>query len=222
MPSDLVAFLERTERMASYPKAVAADIVFERGGDRDQAFAAVDPEAGKLFLAVRSTGWRALMPLGWNDGVAIRKGRKTAWKADQPAPGTDLRPMEFFPFWRSNYEMAFVSDENRTEKTITLYTNKVSPYELLVITFDKTRLVPTTIKYYRESMNALERLRRNSDFVMVGSRPRPQTITFDDFQENRHSKCRLRWRVLEQVPGALFSEDTFARAEVDWPEPAGE
>lgn len=222
MPSDLVAFLERTERMASYPKAVAADISIERGESWDQAFVAVSPDAGKLFLAVHSSGWRALMPLDWNDGVAVNDGTRKPWKADQPAPGTDLRPMEFFPFWRSNYAMAFISDENRTEKTITFYTDKVSPYQLMVITFDKTRLVPTMVKYYQGSMNTLVRLRRNSNFSMVGSRLRPQSIAFDDFQENRHSKCRLRWRILDELPPGLFSEKTFAEATIDWPEASGQ
>ncbi len=222
VPSDLVAFLERTERMASYPKAVAADISIEHGDSHDRAFVAVNPEAGKLFLAVRSSGWRALMPLDWNDGIAVRDGKRKPWKADQPAPGTDLRPMEFFPFWRSNYGMAFISDENRTEKTITFYTDKVSPYELIVITFDKTRLVPTMVKYYQGAMNTLVRLRRNSDFSMVGSRLRPRSIVFDDFQENRHSKCRLRWRILDEVPADLFSENTFAEATIAWPKASGE
>ena len=221
MPSDLVAFLERTERMASYPKAVAADISMERGGVRDRAFLAVDPEAGKMFLAVHSSGWRALMPLDWNDGIAVDSGKRTPWKADQPAPGTDLRPMEFFPFWRSNYETAFISDENRTEKTITFYTDKVSPYALMVLTFDKTRLVPTMVKYYQGSTKTLVRLRRNADFSVVGSRLRPGSILFDDFQENRHSKCRLHWRMLDDPPADLFSEKTFAEASIDWPQASG-
>lgn len=219
MPSDLVAFLERTERMAGYPQAARADLVIRRSdGSTTRGLLVVDPKAGKLLLALQKPPWRALMPLDWGKGKALHKGRVVTWDANQPAPGTELRPMEFFPFWRGNYESAFVSDETTNEKTVMLYTAKKTPYELFVITFDKTKLTPLEIKYYEESMSNLVRLRRNSGFVMVGSRPRPAAIEIDDFAENRHCRIELKWQAEPELPEGLLDEAKFATVPLTWSE----
>ena len=151
MPSDLAAFLQRTERMAAYPQPLRVDILIERDGGGEQALVIVDPASRLAFFAMRGNGWRGLMPLAWGHGKAVRATGKpiARWNVDTPLPGTELRPMEFFPFWRSDYERAFISDENRLEKTVTFYSSDDSPYSLLVVTFDKTKLVPVVAKYYQ-------------------------------------------------------------------------
>jgi len=218
--ADLSAFLERAEKMAVFNSAVRADIKVVRDGAAvDTAVLIVDPKANRQFFALKSSGWRALLPLDWGRGTAVaaKDGKPAAFDVDDALPTTDLRGMEFFPFWQTDYTTAFVSDSNRMEKTITLYARERLPYILFVITFDKEKLVPVLVKYYRENMNNLVRLRQDSNHVMVGSRPRPRKIEIRDFTENRAMTFELDWRTLDQVPPGLTEESGFHKASVDWP-----
>jgi hypothetical protein len=110
-----------------------------------------------------------------------------------------------------------VSDNNRTEKVITLYASKGLPYVLFVIAFDKATLVPLVAKYYKDAMSNLVRVRKDSDHVMVGSRPRPRKMEITDYTENRTTTFDLQWRVLEETPRELVDPATFAEAAIDWP-----
>jgi hypothetical protein len=220
--ADLTAFLERTERMAAFTGAVRADIRISRGGTVvDEAVVVVDSKAARAFIAQKSSGWRALVPLGWNSGTAAKPGAKPGpFAADEPIPGTDLRAIDFTPFWKGDYANAFISDANRLEKTITLYPAKQLPYVLFVVTFDKEKLVPLTSKFYRENMNNLVRLRRDSDFAMVGSRPRPRHVEIQDFAENTSTVLDISWQTLETVPAGLTDDTAFQKTEIAWPSAA--
>jgi hypothetical protein len=217
--SDLVAFLQRAERMTTFSKPARADIRITKGGALvDTAVLFIDPTAGRQFVALKSSGWRALMPLDWASGKAVNDGgTAAAFGADDPIPGTDLRADDFFTLWRTDYATAFISDSTRMEKTVSLYARKELPYVLFVITFDKEKLVPLTIKYYRENMNNLVRLRRDSEFVMVGSRPRPRKIEIQDFTENSKTVAEIAWHALESVPTGFTDEASFHKTAVEWP-----
>jgi len=217
--SDLAAFLERAEKMAVHNRAVRADIKISREGVApESAVLIIDPASKRQLFAVKSSGWRSLLPLAWADGKAVenRGGKTVRYGVDQPLAGTDFRAMEFFPFWTTDYSTAFISDDSRLEKTVTLYARESTPYKLFVLTFDKTKLVPNLIKYYRDSFNNLVRLRSDSDYVMVGSRPRPQKIVVQDFTENSRTTFELAWRLLDRVPAGLMDEGSFATADIDW------
>jgi hypothetical protein len=221
--SDLAAFLGRAEKMAAHNRPVRADIRMRHNSDAaEEAVLIIDPAAGRQLFAVRSSGWRALLPLAWADGKAAksRTAEPSSHGIDEPIAGTDVRGMEFFPFWKTDYATAFISDDSRLEKTVTLYAPDEVPYVLFVITFDKSKLVPHSLKYYRDSMSNLVRLRTDSDHVMVGSRPRPRRIVIDDFTENSRTTLDLAWQVLESVPEGLTDEERFNEAAIDWPAPA--
>lgn len=218
--NDLAAFLERTEKMAAYPHPVRADIRLVHGDFADDAVVIIDPSAKRQFLALKSSGWRALMPLDWSAGKAAdtTTGTKVAtFGSDQPLPRTDLRAMDFFPFWEGDYDKAFISDTNRLEKTVTLYARPGLPYVLFVITFDKEKLVPLAMKFYKDTVNNLVRLRRDTDIVMVGARPRPRHIEIQDFAENSTTTLDLTWRTLDSVPAGLTDDAAFQKADIDWP-----
>jgi hypothetical protein len=218
--SDLSAFLERAEQMSLYTKPVRADVKITRDGKpADAAVLIFDPTANREFFALKSSGWRALLPIGWGEGKAVTATGKSpvTHSSDEPLGTTGLRGMEFFPFWKTDYNGAFVSDSNRTEKTVTLYAKTGLPYVLFVITFDKEKLVPLAIKYYKDNMNNLVRLRRDSDFVMVGSRPRPRHVEIRDFTENSNTLYDFTWRTLDSVPEGLTKDQTFDKAALDWP-----
>jgi len=217
--ADLNAFLERAHRMCTFNGPARADIsITYADGKTDEAVLIVSPGEKRQFLAFKSSGWRALMPMGWGNGKAVKAagGEPVAFSADEPLAGSDVRAMEFFPFWETDYSTAFISDSSRLAKTITLYAPDEVPYILFVITFDKARLVPLATKYYKDEMNNLVRLRSDSDHVMVGSRPRPQKIEITDYDENRTTTLALSWRTLDQVPAGVTSDASFHKAEIEW------
>jgi len=221
--SDLAAFLRRAEKMATSNRAVRADIQITHGeAPAEEAVLVIDPAAGRQLFALRSSGWRSLLPLDWGKGKAVTAtgAKPREYGVDDPLAGTDLRGMEFFPFWKTDYTTAFISDDSRLEKTVTMYAPRDVPYVLFVVTFDKEKLVAHIVKYYRDSTNNLVRLRTDSDFVMVGSRPRPQRIVIDDFGENSRTTIDLHWKVLDGVPKGLMGDDTFDKATIDWKAPA--
>ncbi|MFP6626218.1 MAG: hypothetical protein VCA74_04055 [Deltaproteobacteria bacterium] len=218
--SELEAFISRTVRMGTYNRTVRADIKLSRSdGSHDQAILVVAPQAGRQFFALRSSGWRSLLPLDWNDGKAVRKkGKKpVAISIDDPLGGTDLRAMELFPFWAFEQGPAFVSDETSSEKTVTLYVPDGLPYTIFVISFDKARMVPLSVKYYKDTMNNMVRIRENSDFVMVGSRLRPRNILIRDYTQNTTTTLKLDWSVLEEAPPGLLAQGSFDRTAIAWP-----
>jgi hypothetical protein len=157
------------------------------------------------------------MPLAWSGGRVVRSkdGQPQSLGPDDRLAGTDFRAIDFFPFWTSNTTTAFVSDETRTEKTVSLYAGKTEPYSLYVVTFDKTKLVPVATKYYRDNFSNLVRLRTDSDYVMVGARPMPTKIVIHDYPENSTTTFALRWKVLEAVPAGLTSADSFYKASLE-------
>lgn len=221
--SDLVAFLERTERMGDYLAPLRADITVRHADDSvEEAVLIVSPQHKRQFLAFKSSGWRALLPIGWGTGKAIAEagGKATAYGVDQPLGGTGLRAIEFFPFWQADYATAFISDSNRLEKTVTLYAPKSVPYVLFVITFDKAKLVPLAAKYYKNEMSNLVRMRKDSDHVMVGSRPRPQKIEINDYTENTKTILELSWKVLDSVPAEAMDDARFGDVKIDWHGPS--
>jgi hypothetical protein len=223
--TDLDAFLERTERMSEYPMPARADITILTGdGKTEEAILIVDPASGKQFFAVKSTGYRALSPMDWTGGKAVAKAgaAAVAHGADEPFAELDLRPMEFFGYWAGDYQTAFISDDNRLEKTVTVYAKEEVPYILFVITFGKEKLVPLIAKFYKDQMNNLVRIRKDSDHVMVGSRPRPQKIVITDYTDNDETTLSLAWKSLDSAPVELFRDASFDSANIEWSDVAAD
>jgi hypothetical protein len=212
--------------MSAHNRAVRADIRLSRDDAgraySDQAILIVDPKAGRQFFALRKSGFRSLLPLGWGAGKAIDgpQASPVTIGTDDPLGGTDLRAMEMFPFWDFDHNTSFISDDTRLEKTVTMYAPEGNAYKLFVITFDKARMVPLGIKYYQVAMNNMVRLRRNSDFTMVGSRLRPRNIAIKDFTENTSTTLHLDWKLLEAVPSGIMDEGAFHKTTLDWPDKA--
>ena len=217
--SDLVSFLDRAVRMGTYTSPVRADIkITKADGTTLEAVAIIDSQAQALFFSTRDTKWRALTPLSWNRaGKAVSDGAAPkAFDVDGKLADTDLRAIDFFPYWSSSsYDTAFISDNTRLQKTVTLYAPDEIPYVLFVVTFDKEKIVPVTTKYYVGAMNNLVRLRVDSDHVMVGARPRPQKIVIDNYEDNTKTIYELRWQLLDGVPAGVMDEATFAKATID-------
>jgi hypothetical protein len=198
--SDLVAFLERAERMTAVNEKLRVDItVQEADGSQRKAVATLDPAGGGTLLFEQAeTGWRSTTPLAWRSGrgVSSTGAKEREVGVDEPLGNTGLRGIDFFPWWKADYRGAMVSDDNAAEKVVTLYADKSQPYSLYVITFDKTRFVPRLMKLYRESFNNLVRIRTDKDHVMVGARPRPTKMLIRDYADDATRTYTLDWKVL--------------------------
>ena len=196
---DLAAFLGRAERMTAANERVEADVTIkDSDGATAKAHVVLDPANGGTAVFERAdTGWKSETPLAWKDGKAVAKTGAASTKVtvDDTLAGTELRGIDFFPFWKTDYTRALTSDENIHEQTVSLYADKGRPYALYVITFDKTRLVPRMIKYYRDTFNNLVRIRTDSNWVMVGSRPRPSEIEIKDFSSNTTRTYTFDWKL---------------------------
>ena len=196
---DLAAFLERAEKMASVNEKVEADVTIrEVDGSTHKGHLVLDPAAGGTMTFERTDiGWKSETPLAWKDGKAVTKtgAASTSLGIDDPMAGSDLRGIDFFPFWKTDYAKAFTSDENTMEQTVSLFADKGRPYSLYVITFDKTHLVPQMIKFYKDTFNNLVRIRTDKNWVMVGSRPRPSEILIKDFAGNSLRTYAFDWKL---------------------------
>lgn len=216
---DLAAFLARAKRMSTLTRPVRANVTITRADNStDHAILIIDPQApGRQYMNVKSSGWHSLMPLAWKPGHVVRKAaaKPETLGSDDPIAGTDVRPMEFFAPWSQNFQTAFISDETRLEKTVTLYANDDTPYSLYVVTFDKTKIVPLVTRYYRGDFTTLVRLREDSHYTMVGSRPLPQTITIHDYTENSKTSLKMDWTVLDGVPDGLMDIDKFYKTALE-------
>lgn len=196
---DLAAFLERAEKMATVNEKVEADVtIHEVDGSTHKAHLVLDPAGGgSMTLERPDIGWKSTTPLDWKDGKAVPKtgAASSPLGIDDPMAASDLRGIDFFPFWKTDYSKAFTSDESSVEQTVSLFADKGRPYSLYVITFDKAHLVPQMIKFYKDTFNNLVRIRTDKNWVMVGSRPRPTEILVKDFAGNTLRTYSFEWKL---------------------------
>ncbi|MFN2428158.1 MAG: hypothetical protein ABR587_17120 [Candidatus Binatia bacterium] len=196
---DLAAFLERAERMATVNEKVEADVTIkDSDGTTRKAHVLIDPAgSGMTIYDQADVGWHSETPLAWKDGKAVVKTGAPTGRIgiDDPLAASDLRGIDFFPFWKTDYSKAFTSDENTLEQTVSLYADEGRPYSLYVITFDKAKLMPRMIKFYKDTFSNLVRIRTDKDWVMVGSRPRPTQILIKDFAGNSLRTYDFQWKL---------------------------
>lgn len=212
---DLAAFLERAERMATVTEKVEADVTIrDVDGSTRKAHLVIDPAGdGRATMEQPDSGWKSETPLAWKDGKAVAKTGAAEAKLDidDPLGATDLRGIDFFPFWKSDYSRALSSDESTTDQTVSLYADKGRPYLLYVVTFDKAKLVPKMIKLYKDSYNNLVRIRTDQNWVMVGSRPRPTEMMIRDFAGNTIRSYSFAWKLAGGAPVTAAAEGTAAK-----------
>ena len=208
---DLAAFLDRAERMATINEKVEAEVTIrESDGTTRKAHVEIDPAGGGTTIFQQADlGWKSETPLAWKDGKAVVKtgAASTRIGINDPLAASDLRGIDFFPFWKTDYGKAFTSDENTLEQTVSLFADPGRPYSLYVITFDKAKLMPRMIKFYKDTFNNLVRIRTDKDWVMVGSRPRPTQILVKDFAANSLRTYSFEWKLAgSPAPAATPTE----------------
>lgn len=185
--------------MATVNEKVEADVTIrEADGSETRGHLVIDPAGdGTTTFEQAAVGWKSETPLAWKNGTKVTKTGAAALPVgvDEILADTGLRGIDFFPFWKTDYSRAFTSDENTLEQTVSLFADSGRPYSLYVITFDKAKLVPRMVKFYKDTFNNLVRIRTDKDWVMVGSRPRPSEILIRDFTGNSTRTYKFEWKL---------------------------
>ena len=95
------------------------------------------------------------------------------------------------------------------EDTTVSFDPRDSQYSLEVITFDGEKRVPIKVMSYKDTLNNLLKMRRESGHVQVGGRWLPTEITIENFPLKATSTITLQWTtVVDQA--SRFDPATFA------------
>ena len=169
------------------------------------------------FIALRQEGVRAVL-LG--DGafrVVGRDAKAESFPLDASFDDSDFTREDLEPFRVSRYKYAQISDDSTTSLMVTLFPSN-SQYTQVVISFDRQRKVPLKIQYYRDTLNNLVKMQRRSDYVLVGDKWSPTTISMETFSMRTHTAMRLRWTSQPNVSAELFNPASLAQAPLAlWP-----
>ncbi|HUI25011.1 MAG TPA: hypothetical protein VL403_02915, partial [Candidatus Kryptonia bacterium] len=118
-----------------------------------------------LYLELKGDGGKALILA---DGAQAFRLSAGASKPEPFPPDAALADSEFAredlePFHVKLSGQPQISDENGTSMTVTLVP-KPSQYSLEVFTFDTERKLPIKTLYYRDTVNNMVKMRRDSDY----------------------------------------------------------
>lgn len=156
----------------------------------------------RLYLQT-STGTRALIRPG---RVVVRDAKGLTRAApDAPLPGTDLLLGDLAPFTVGDLATPQVSDDGPAGLVVTGAPARPSPYVLLVETIDPEHEIVVRVKYYRDTITNMVKMRRDYDPVEVAGRWRPSRITVEAFRPPNTTTLTLTWREAPDTPPAVFT-----------------
>ncbi|HEX7408973.1 MAG TPA: outer membrane lipoprotein-sorting protein [Candidatus Binatia bacterium] len=213
---NLEQFLREAEEAARVTVPVRGDGQFEvtspEGTRRDQVALVIRP-AADAFIELQQEGIKTL--LLYTSGQAFYR-KAGATRGDNFAPDASFAESDFTredlePFRLSHYTQPRIADDSATELTVMLVP-KVSQYSLEVITFDRQKKVPLKTLYYRDTLSNLVKMGRHSDYVLIGRKWMPTTISMETFKLRTRAAFRLRWGERSNVPSDLFDPASLPRA----------
>src|SRR5262249_41554377 len=112
-------------------------------------------------------------------------------------------------------------DESAEQITIALFPTR-SQYIMLVFTFDREKKVAVKTMYYQETLSNLVKMRRDSDYALVGQRWLPTKVTMEQFALRTQSALQLHWTQAPPIPPEMFHPAFLGRPSgVSWPAPTG-
>ena len=187
------------------------------GAVEDQIAVVYGP-SGDLYLELRKDGTRALITGAGKDAFVVDggKGSAAAFALDAPFDKTQFTREDLHPFDVANYKAPRISDKGPFDMTATVE-GKPSHYELIVITFDLAKKVPTKTLYYQEKANNLVKMRLDGDFVSVGEAWLPGSVSMQHFQLRAKTAIALEWEAAA-APDGIFTRDGLGKpSAIKWP-----
>jgi len=163
------------------------------------------------YVGLPDFGLQALL-LGDGHASRVVAGASTAevFAAEATLGDSDFTQEDLQPFRVARYKGWRISDENANDVTVMLF--PTSPqYSLVVITFDREKRVPLKTLYYRDTVNNLVKMRRDSSYALVGGTWRAATISMETFKLRTHSTLTLQWTEPPTFPPQLFDPASLPR-----------
>lgn len=220
-PVDLNTFLPEMEEAAKPTVTLRADgtmtVVTPEGTKRDQ-IVLIHREGNDLFIELKQ-GVKALLLKGGAESFIAMAGAKeaTAFKGDATLAGSEITREDLQPFTVAHYKTPRIVDQTSQIVHVALFPQQ-SQYSLLVITFDREMKVPVKTMYYKDTLNNLVKMRRDTDHVLVGRRWVPTRITVENFALHNTTTLELQWTQATNVAPELFQSAFLGRpSNLTWP-----
>jgi hypothetical protein len=213
---NLERFLRDAEEAGQVTVALRGDGQFEvtspEGTRRDQVALMIRP-AADAFIELQQEGIKALLLHASGQAFHSKAGATQAesFASDASFAESDFTREDLEPFQLSHYTQPRIADDSATELTVMLIP-KASQYSLVVITFDRQKKVPLKTLYYRDTLSNLVKMGRNSDYVLIGRKWMPTTISMETFKLRTRAAFTLRWGERGNVPSDLFDPASLPRA----------
>jgi outer membrane lipoprotein-sorting protein len=206
---NLEQFLRSVEAATSVPSPLRGDGQFEvagTDGTQRTAVAVIVRPPADMYIELQGDGSKLLLLTQPEQGYRLAKGaaKAEALPANARIENSDFVRADLEPFRLSPYTAWRISDDSANELTVTLFPQKTSQYSLVVTTFDRDKKVPIKTLYYQETLNNLVKMERANDYVLVGRKWMPATISMETFKLRTHSTLTLRWSQVPSFPSELF------------------
>lgn len=213
---NLEQFLREAEEAARVTVPVRGDGQFEvtspEGTRRDHVALLIRPTAD-AFIELQQEGIKTLLLYTGGQGFYHKAGAPHAeiFASAASFAESDFTREDLEPFQLSHYTQPRIADDSATELTVMLVP-KASQYSLEVITFDREKKVPLKTLYYRDTLSNLVKMGRDSDYVLIGRKWMPTTISMETFKLRTRAAFTLHWGERGNVPSDLFDPASLPRA----------
>ncbi len=179
------------------------EVTTPSGSTHNTVVMIVRPPA-ETYVELRAPEFKAaLLSQGQAYRVAAGAAKAETFAADATVGDSDFAREDLEPFQLAHYKDWRIADENANEVTVTLFP-KAPQYSLVVITFDRERMMPLKTLYYRDTVNNLAKMRRDTNFVLVGRKWMPTSISMESFKLRTHSTLTVQWAQSPNFPPELF------------------
>jgi hypothetical protein len=174
-----------------------------------------------MYIELRKGPRKALLLT--SAGTAFRlhseDGKAEKFAEDAAFADSDFTREDLEPFQLARYKTWLIADESAGEVTVTLMP-KNSQYTMLVTTFDIEKKVPLKTLYYQDTLSNLVKMRRESDYTLVGRKWMPTAISMENFKFRTTTTLRLKWTQDAAFPPELFDPAFLSRSFALAPQPA--
>jgi hypothetical protein len=220
-PVDLNTFLPEMEEAAKPTVTLRADgkltTVSPEGTASDQILM-IHREGNDLLIELKQ-GTKALLLKGGAEAFVAMAGAKeaSAFAPDAALAGSEFTREDLQPFAVGRYKTPRIVDQTGQSVQVAMFPLQ-SQYSMVVITFDREKKVLVKTMYYKDTLNNLVKMRRDSDHVLVGRRWLPTRITMEQFAMRNSSTLELHWAQAPDVVPELFQAAFLGRpSNLTWP-----